>query len=690
MKKKLVEANPPKPIRGKKHICKVQLLEGTILVLNFFKDGQLHSRHCFNTDSSEYATLQQGKWTNNSIDVLLGSGDRYSLWYGYGSIRSHILASIQISKEDTELVLKNVIVSHASDAFNAISQAESEYRFHSNIKKYNSKERRIRELMEQVPDIPNHEEFVTWAFKQGINMHFAMKEPVSKKYFCTSCCGEIEDAAKHRNNDLITCPHCGQTLTLLKHKKTNNQIIPVALVQPIDDEKSVVRHFRIWFTIQGGYQIEASMTEETRLIMYKENDSLKPRYRYTIYYNAYGDWQDTNPQNRKWHQGYLYNAGIDEAFKDTIYEQWTNLFKLMSAAGYKCNFNRLMAWHEDAAVDFAELLYKGRFYRLLQELSERVGYWEGKVYGLLEPVRGLSLEATFEISDKQRINRLRDHNGGYEMLRWMQWSDETGYKISDATLSWVLKNSFVPRDLENFEFTLEQAMNYIERQRRESYKGKSAKVVLEQYTDYIKMAIKLHKDVTDAMIYKPRDLKKYHDEYVLEIERRAAEIKAEEYSEKFSEAEQVLGEIKDKFEYAAGDYFIIVPDRIVDIVTEGAYLHHCVGSTDRYFDRIKQHETYICFMRRSESPEEPFYTIEVEPGGTIRQHRGMFDEEPEIEKVKPFLRKWQKEIKRRMKAEDYDRAAASKVLREENIAELKQKGNTRVLDGLLEDFMEAI
>ena len=95
-------------------------------------------------------------------------------------------------------------------------------------------------------------------------------------------------------------------------------------------------------------------------------------------------------------------------------------------------------------------------------------------------------------------------------------------------------------------------------------------------------------------------------------------------------------------------------------------------------------------MRKTENPDEPFYTIEVEPGGTIRQHRGMYDEEPEIEKVKPFLRKWQKEIKRRMKQEDFDRAAASKALREENIAELKQKGNTRVLDGLLEDFMEAI
>ena len=86
----------------------------------------------------------------------------------------------------------------------------------------------------------------------------------------------------------------------------------------------------------------------------------------------------------------------------------------------------------------------------------------------------------------------------------------------------------------------------------------------------------------------------------------------------------------------------------------------------------------------------PFYTIEVEPGGTIRQHRGMFDEEPDIEKVKPFLKEWQKVIRKRMSEEDHKRAAVSKIKREENIEDLKRRNNTRVLNGLMEDFMEAV
>ena len=174
-----------------------------------------------------------------------------------------------------------------------------------------------------------------------------------------------------------------------------------------------------------------------------------------------------------------------------------------------------------------------------------------------------------------------------------------------------------------------------------------------------------------------------------EIALRESEIRAEEYSERYPEAEKVLGEIKAKLEYSDDRYMIIVPQKISEIVAEGRVLEHCVGKVDRYFDRIAQRETYICFLRKTEEPTVPYYTIEVEPGGTIRQHRGFDDKEPEINKIKPFLREWQKEIRKRMSKEDHELASVSEVKREENIKELQQKNNTRVLEGLMQDFMEA-
>ena len=54
-------------------------------------------------------------------------------------------------------------------------------------------------------------------------------------------------------------------------------------------------------------------------------------------------------------------------------------------------------------------------------------------------------------------------------------------------------------------------------------------------------------------------------------------------------------------------------------------------------------------MRKKENPEVPFYTLEVEPDGTIRQKRAEFDRQnKDIDEVTSFLRLWQKEIQKRL------------------------------------------
>ena len=39
----------------------------------------------------------------------------------------------------------------------------------------------------------------------------------------------------------------------------------------------------------------------------------------------------------------------------------------------------------------------------------------------------------------------------------------------------------------------------------------------------------------------------------------------------------ICQEIKAKYEYADADYMVVVPDGILDIITEGRALHHCAG-----------------------------------------------------------------------------------------------------------------
>lgn len=345
-------------------------------------------------------------------------------------------------------------------------------------------------------------------------------------------------------------------------------------------------------------------------------------------------------------------------------------------------------------VPMTEYLYKGRFYKLLSEVSARIWptmNWQQVSYdGDLNP-EGQTIEEVFNIDDRQVINRLREMNGGLDIYYWLKLAHEEGWKISQETLVWLTKEDISQTTVKFIlgKMSLQQIMNYVKRQQKESYSGKSARQVLAQWNDYMQMCKRLHRKVDDEMIYRPRELKRRHDEAVVELEAREAEIEADEYSEKYPEAEAVLREVKDKFEYTGEEYFIKVPDRIVDIVIEGRCLHHCVASSDRYLERMRDNETYICFLRKIAEPNTPYYTIEVEPGGTIRQHRGYLDEEPEFDEVKPFLQEWQRVIKQRMKKEDHELAKRSRAKREANTEDLIRRNNLKVLKGLEEDFMDA-
>lgn len=104
-------------------------------------------------------------------------------------------------------------------------------------------------------------------------------------------------------------------------------------------------------------------------------------------------------------------------------------------------------------------------------------------------MREESIEGMFRIQDRQKINRIRDEHGGNRMVRWMQYSDETGQKISKETVQWMIKNEIEPSGIRGLEkyMSPQKIMNYIERQKKEQYAGMTAKAVLEEYKDYLSM-----------------------------------------------------------------------------------------------------------------------------------------------------------------------------------------------------------
>lgn len=725
MKRKTIEKIAPvQPTRTGEYIITAQNFED-ILILNVFYQGILRGRHALDPQTGEYSQYRaEGKdWKHWKFGTLLDLDVSMGGWYW----TQDVIARMIFDTEEQENMVREALmaakkINWKPNTYDLIDEAEKDYQRNQKEKTERNRRMRIQDKMNLVPALP--EDIREWIWKQEGALEFAFYDKENAACYGTCCrqqsCEKewkrTDGGKKIRHNDRALCPQCGKQVIVKKRVDRIETKTHFSLLQKIDHRMSVYRHFDVQMKWDSKGR-KVYLNESVRMIFY--HVSTLPKYSAEIFYNQYGtggawsggkfDYEESyfdnkrNPSNRREFAGYLYPKGITEALEDTAYQVWGRVFSQMAAAGKKLNYNRLLCTQNHIElVNVVECLFKGRFHKLLEETTEKISYWSMDYFGCLY-VRGECIEDVFAIQDRQLINRIREVDGGENTVKWMRWSEKYRKKISQETLEWLSREDIWPEDVQFIQerMNIQQVMNYVKRQQAEGYATRNAEGVLNQWKDYLSMCKNLGKKIDDEMMYRPRELKRRHDECVEEINRqrmledmkRNEKQRAEEarrMREKFPGAEDILQEITPKYEYSSTEYVITVPQTLMDIITEGQALHHCAGATDRYFDRILQRETYICFLRKTADPGTPYYTIEVEPGGTIRQHRGYLDEEPGIEQIKPFLREWQQVVKKRLNARDHEYAKISAVKRAENIEELKAKNNTRVLQGLMEDFMEAI
>lgn len=97
----------------------------------------------------------------------------------------------------------------------------------------------------------------------------------------------------------------------------------------------------------------------------------------------------------------------------------------------------------------------------------------------------------------------------------------------------------------------------------------------------------------------------------------------------------------ERFNAESDKYLIRVPNALEEITKEGMILHHCVGS---YLNTHATGRTNIIFLRKKESPDTPFYTIEVDVMDRVVQihgsHNKWLGNDPE---AIPFVWKWIKD-----------------------------------------------
>lgn len=285
------------------------------------------------------------------------------------------------------------------------------------------------------------------------------------------------------------------------------------------------------------------------------------------------------------------------------------------------------------------------------------------------------------------------------MLIWLQYETNAKIEIPDNTLQWLISSNISPEELKfaTVHMSIPQIHHYIVKQMNEN--NMKPQDVLTTWKDYLSMAHRLGYDTNSEIVYRVRKLKLRHGQLVDILQKQDMNMRACEIADDFPNVEENLHKIKTIYSYGDDEYTVLVPDKIEDVLTEGRNLHHCVADQERYWDRIDRNESYIFFLRKTNEIERSYYTLEVEPGGTVRQKRTMYDnQEKDIEEATDFLRKWQSVIRTRLREEDKKLAEKSKILRLQNFEQLRRdnvKINTGKLQGqslvdiLMADLMVA-
>ena len=191
---------------------------------------------------------------------------------------------------------------------------------------------------------------------------------------------------------------------------------------------------------------------------------------------------------------------------------------------------------------------------------------------------------------------------------------------------------------------------------------------MDKYIDYLRMAEESGRNIHDELIYRDKRWEERHDAYLGEINIKKNKKLEKEREKKFGAITEDYERNKRIFAWQQDGACMVIPKSFRDIVTEGRKQHHCVGASDRYMASMAGRQTWIIFLRHTEDPEKPWYTIETD-GKKILQFYAAYDRQPEKDKVSAILREWMKSVRKNLE----------KVLKEEAAKEREKSGKEGIL-----------
>ena len=409
--------------------------------------------------------------------------------------------------------------------------------------------------------------------------------------------------------------------------------------QKIDDETFV---FRVYYSNQRTHKdcpTYYSVREEKRIILQKG----KKPVRYSSYYRSDGWVKCTTGEN--WY--YTVHPRTFANIKNT------GMFKYVPVCKEIAKSFMRGCWVMDYYIAAAR--YPDLEMILKMGLTDYAARLVHKYPTNINP-RGKTIENRLRVY-KNRIPYMIREKGSVKSTHRFQtekkygqhWTDEE-IKIFDNLNDrhfgdgWMIALKYM---------TLTKLKNYMTKQNiypvdNDPWKASAEKrQIREEYYDYLQMRADQGYDMTNDIILFPKDLKRRHDEMVIEAEKAKLDKRIKEVSMRFPSIKRRYAKLSEKYSAAAGGYIIRPAKDAAEIVTEGRILHHCVG-TDRYLEKHNKGASAILFLRPIKDKDNPFITVEIKDE-QILQWYGAYDKKPQMKMIDAWLEKYIKELKKHEK-----------------------------------------
>lgn len=501
------------------------------------------------------------------------------------------------------------------------------------------KGKRIDEMMNRVPALPK--DLKTWLEQKVFteNYLFMQRKKNRTDYVCTSCGHKSWKKIGWKRNENTTCPHCGAPVIASLRNGMIQRREPVVVLQTMGENEWVERQLRAVCTWDFGKK-EIEILEDIRAIIPKNHTWGN------VWYGTYREqdefcqeFWDTNRENKRFYESYLYPENLQEVLP------YGNLqhsgLDILANKCKKINVNYFITTYHGRS--WMEYWIKAGLYRLAMEVTGGYGMWGNPSY-IKEDEKKLSLCLRI---NGDRVYRLRKLDGGINALKWLQYEQETGKKISQESLEFLNGRAPEPSDCREILKCLgsvNRMVNYMKKQKI------APSTLLETWNDYLRMAAGEGMDVNDDIVRLPKDLKARHDELVERINGRKEEKRLKEEAEKYRKLNQKimehLPEVKRYF-WENKDYIIIPAGKCEELVTEGRKLHHCVGASTNYMEKMAEGKSWILFLRKKEDIKKPYYTVEISmEDDRIIQWYSEYDRKPDSKKIQKVLKTFKDSIKK--------------------------------------------